>query len=471
MARSKKSKQSTASTHTMSQNALNQANDTPPVVVQNLVVRPVNRKTQDIGSWRNALRAAEASNPRRVELYDLYDDILLDGHLDSVIDKRIMAVTNAEWQFVKDGKIITKVNDLVDTLAFEELLQGIMSSRFWGYAMMEFAFNKQGRFTLYDVPKKHMRPHTGIVSFEQTGDSGLNIREGIYLNTVMEVGKPKDLGKLLKAAQYAIYKRGSFGDWSQFAELFGMPFRVGTYDGFDESQRIQLETALEKMGGAAYVVKPNGSTIEFLENKTNSDGRLYDLLKDACNKEMSKVILGQTMTTESGSSRSQGEVHKEVEESINLADRIFVRRLLNTRFIEILQANGIDTQGGWFSIKGEGEEHLTKEQRLNMVIKLKKDGGLPVDDDFLYEEFDIPKPANYDTLKNEIESKKTVVTVPEPTPTPAAKTGKTTKKPKQKEQNPDAETTELAHADGESIIRKVQEAADKYIQELKGFFA
>lgn len=464
MKRSKKYRQTATPTPTNAQSALNTADEKPSVVVQQLVVRPINRKTQDIGSWRNAMRSAEATNPRRLELYDLYEDILLDGHLDSVIDKRVMAVTNAEWQFARDGKLIAPVQELIDTLDFEELLQGIINSKFWGYSMMEFAFSKKG-FTLFDVPKKHMRPHTGIVATEQTGDSGLNIREGLYLNTVLEVGKPKDLGKLLKAAQYAIYKRGAFGDWSQFAELFGMPFRVGTYDGFDEAQRIQLETALEKMGGAAYVVKPSGSEIQFMENKTNSDGRLYDILKDACNKEMSKVILGQTMTTESGSSRSQSETHKQVEESINLADRIFVRRILNTRVLHILAANGINTQGGTFSIKGDGEEQLTKEQKLNMVIKLKKEGELPIDDDFMYEEFGIPKPANYDKLKGEIASRKTVVAVPENAP---AADGKKAKKPKQKA---GGETVDLAHTDGEDIVQKLEESVNGYLNRLKSFFA
>ena len=43
----------------------------------------------DIGSYMNALRAAESIDfPQRAKLYDLFEDILMDPHLSSVINKR-----------------------------------------------------------------------------------------------------------------------------------------------------------------------------------------------------------------------------------------------------------------------------------------------------------------------------------------------------------------------------------------------
>jgi hypothetical protein len=51
------------------------------ILIQNIDIRPVVRQSQDIDKWRNALKAAEAINGNRTQLYDLYFDVLLDGTL------------------------------------------------------------------------------------------------------------------------------------------------------------------------------------------------------------------------------------------------------------------------------------------------------------------------------------------------------------------------------------------------------
>lgn len=390
-------------------------------IINTITTTPVQRGVQDIGKWRTAMRAAEATIPRRTLLYDLYDDILLDGHLFATWDRRERAVSVIEWQFTDtEKKPVEAVNQLIDTLGFDALLKSIMSATAWGYAAGECILTNNG--LQYDeFPKKHIRPKTGIIANTQYSDDGTNIREGFYANTCVEFGDANDLGILLKAAQYVIYKRGGFGDWAQFAELFGMPFRVGTYDGYDDTQRIKLEEALAKQGGAGYVVKPKGSDIAFIQNQTNADGKLYDILVAACNKELSKIILGQTMTTEDGASRSQAQVHQGVEEAIFVADVVRVRRTLNSKFIPILQAAGIDTKGGSFSVKNFGREKLSLKDFAEIVLKL-KGNGLPVDDDYLYETFGIPKPLNYDAQKTAVTEAKNA---PTPTNTPPENTPNT----------------------------------------------
>ena len=76
-----------------------------PMVIQQITVRPVNRQPQDIKKYRFATRAAEGYIPRRVALYDLYADVMLDGHVIAVTGKLYDAATNANWAFVdKNGQ-------------------------------------------------------------------------------------------------------------------------------------------------------------------------------------------------------------------------------------------------------------------------------------------------------------------------------------------------------------------------------
>lgn len=410
---------------------ITRAEAAPQVIVQQLSIRPVNRQVLEIETWRNAIRSAEAVVPRRTQLIDLYDDIMLDGHLSSVVNKFVKKITNASWEFGKDGKVIDGVNDLIDTPEFEKLLTSIVLSEFWGQKwVLANKFTPYG-FNVFEIPQKHIRPKTGIVAKEQSGDSGFNINDGIYAKEVMQFGDPDDLGKLRIVAQYVIYKRGAFGDWSQFAEIFGMPFRKGTYDGYDDAQRVLLEEALEKAGSAAYAVVPAGTNIEFIENKTNSDGAVYKVLKDACNQEISVTILGNTETTTSSESSgyAQSKTHENSEDDLIHAATKRARRLLNRYFIPVMEAGGVNTQGGWFYIKGD-DEQVAKKDKFEMHMRMIKELDLPFDAKALYQEYGLPVPADFEAQMAQKAKKAVEIEARTPTPSEDKSTEKEEKKGK-----------------------------------------
>lgn len=373
------------------------------VLQQHINIRPVNRQSSDIQSWKKAIQSAEATTPRRTALYDLYDNILMDGHTSGVVEKYINSVVGAEWEFSKEGEVIELVNDMIDTNEFEELLRGIVEAKLWGITWFEFTnFTDEG-FDVWKMPRKHIRAKEGVLTSDQNGDSGTNIRQGIYAKTCLEIGKPDDLGLLLKVAQYVIYKRGNFGDWAQFAEIFGMPFRIGEYDMYDDQQRVQLEKALDEAGSAAFAVIPKGSNIRFEKNTSTGDGQLYNLLKNACNQEISVTLLGNTETTTSSSSSgyAQSETHNSEQEKIFKGLRDYTRRILNRKFVKILEANGVKTEGGYFIVKGEGEERLSLKERYEIHKSMVTELGLPMDDDSFYESYGMSKPEDYDQQKQE----------------------------------------------------------------------
>ncbi len=65
------------------------------IVINELIIRSADRCRKDIATWRAALINAESVYfPNRSRLYDVYEDIILDGHLTGIIAKRIDAVLN-----------------------------------------------------------------------------------------------------------------------------------------------------------------------------------------------------------------------------------------------------------------------------------------------------------------------------------------------------------------------------------------
>ena len=357
--------------------------------ITRLSVRPVNREVLDIGKWRRAIVSAD--NGRYTLLYNLYDDILIDGLLSRSIQRRVEAITNSEITFQIDGVSIEEMEDVIDTPAFERLLTEIMLAKFWGVSLLELDFSNG--FDCVSIPRKHIRTKSKhiVINESDEDNSGDSYADDPFF---LEVKGDDPKGLIFKAAQYAIYKRGGFGDWAQFVELFGQPFRVGKYNPYDDNTRAVLEEALDKAGSAPYLTIPNDAEVDIKETRSSGNGSLFDKLRTACNEEILYTILGQTMTTLNGSSRSQGEVHEDVESSLNKADRRFVQRILNRVLLPILEQRGFPVKGGWFNFPEKAEKIPLKE-RVEIDLKLSK--KVDIDPDYWYETYGIPKPASGNT--------------------------------------------------------------------------
>jgi phage gp29-like protein len=350
------------------------------------------------------MQAAEAEQPRRVMLYDLYEDLLLDGHLRSIVDKRIMAVTNSPLSFVSNKKSVDVINELQYKTWFETLLTELMNAKFWSHTLLEFFYNEAGELTCELVPRKHVEQKTGLVLARQVDTAGYAYREDkSRLPWLLEVGTWKQHGLLLPSAQYVIYKRGNFGDWAQYAEVFGMPWKVAKYDSYDEKQRQQLEQALEEAGGNANIIIPRETEIDLKYATSAGDGSLYEKLKDACDEALSVLILGQTMTTKdtSGSGYAQGKIHATVEDDLHMSDRRYITRILNDKLNPLLDLHGFPVgDGKWTYKEEENIDVKTKKIAIDMQVAQQ----VPVDDDYFYETYGIPKPSNYDQIKADKEA-------------------------------------------------------------------
>lgn len=350
-------------------------------IIYKITVKPATRQTADIGIWRRALIAADKG--KKAKLYDLYEDLLIDGVLSDAVDKRIEAITNAELAFQSNGESIEEMEDLIDTPKFEELLKEIMLAKFWGVTVLEFDFADGFNFT--SLPRKHIRADLKEILIQEHDDRGIPYGDDPFVIQIGGTGH----GLFLKTAPFAIYKRGGFGDWAQWIELFGMPQRIGKYSTHDPEGRRLLEEAFEQAGSAPSMVVPKETEVVVTNQGNGSNGTSYDQFRKACNEEILVAILGQTMTTLDGSSRSQSEVHKEVEEGKNKADRRFVQRVLNNQILPLLRDRGFPVKNGAFYFPEAGET-LTTQQRLDKDMKLAD--IIDISAEYFYETYDIPKP-------------------------------------------------------------------------------
>lgn len=397
------------------------------VNITNINVRVPNRSTQDIETWRRAISAFENPvNPVRSYLYDLYKDLELDGQVEATWGKRCDAVLNKRLVFKRDGVEDEQINKLLNSPDMRIFIKEILKTILYGYTLIQVNRiwydddEEQYRIQFDLIPRKHVHPEDGFqcVSREQN----MATHDFLYLQPPLSsymvwAGEPDDMGRLAVAAQYVIYKRGGYGDWSQFAEMFGMPFRELSYDDYDEATRAKLEQAMEDWGAAGYLIKPKGAELTLHDTGgSTSSSDVYDALISKCDAAISKVILGNTLTTEQGEIGSQalGEVHKEAEGEKNESDKLFVLSVLNTRFRAVLKRFGFNLQGGLITYEGLETDWARLKDKWDVISAIRQE--VPVDDDYIYDEFPIPKPENYEQLKEEMQLKqalKAFQTVPE----------------------------------------------------------
>lgn len=360
-----------------------------PIVVQQIVVQAPQRRVYDIGDWRTALRAADNGRPKY--LYNLFEDIMIDGVLADAINKRIEAVLNAEVVFMNgQGKEEQVISSIIDSTAWETLIREIMNRLFYGRAGVELFFN--GNFRVEPIKPKYIDLDNRQILLNDVGDSTVSYDE--YPNLLV-IGRPGDYGLLLKAAPYAIWKRGGFGDYAQWIELFGMPQRIGKYNTFDPQSRELLKKALEEAGSAPYLVIPKEADIETKEGNSGS-GASFNEFRQATNEEMLITILGQTLTTIQGErgARSLGEVHLQVEDAKHKSDLRFVQRTLNERLLPVLDAYGLPVNGGRF-VYPKAADPLSVDE----IVKLATIIDIPAA--FLHDKYSIPMPDKGEAIAGE----------------------------------------------------------------------
>lgn len=120
-------------------------------------------------------------------------------------------------------------------------------------------------------------------------------------------------------------------DWVAFVELYGLPLRLGKYgQGVSKQDVATLFRAVANIGTDAAAVIPKSMDIEFVDNKSgNGTQPIFENLARYVDEQVSKAVLGQTMTSDDGSSMAQAKVHNDVRLDIAQSDARSVSGVLN----------------------------------------------------------------------------------------------------------------------------------------------
>lgn len=355
------------------------------------------RQNYDMGHFRNAIKIAEqVLFPQRTELYDIYTDILIDTHLTAVIEQREDALLSERIVFSENGKENELINDLLELPFFEDMILEIFRKRLWGHSLMwiDLSGAQFNDFKLID--RKHVIPEKGLFVERQYYNNGIDFTQPPYTFYTLAVGGQRDLGLLLKAVPWVLLKRGDVSDWASFNEIFANPIRKGSYPLYNDDAKKELMEGLRDLGAFGSVVHPKETDLELLIANAAGSAETYEKLQIVCDKQLSKLLVGQTMTTDDGSSKSQGEVHERVGKAKTEKDRRLILNTLNTQFKELLELHGFNPGKGKFHYKKT--VNLT-ELKARLDIDEKVAQKVEIEPEYWYETYNLPVPKTGAKLK------------------------------------------------------------------------
>ena len=242
----------------------------------------------------------------------LYDELLLDAHIYSVLQTRWASVVGKEYNILpvsdnpKDKKIAEFVEETLYNTNFDFLRYTLLKSILFGFYCAEIIWKiENNQIVISNFIDKHAikfifdenRKLRLLTKDEMI--NGIEIPDKKFL--LMQYGSiDNPYGRPLGESLWWLnsFKKTNIKFWLIYIEKFGMPTLLGKYDTGLESEKETIQDVLNSVQTNSSIVLPEGIEVSLLE-ATRNGNPTYDDLCNFLNREISKEVLGQILTTES----------------------------------------------------------------------------------------------------------------------------------------------------------------------------
>lgn len=365
-----------------------------------------------------------ASIMRRANRGDAHDYLVLaeemeerEPHYASVLSTRKLAVrglrpvVEAASDDKRDVEIADAVREAItEDEIFDDLLSGLLDGLAKGYGVVEIMWDTSGKVW---KPSAFLdRDPKWFVFDEETGRelrllAASEPTRGIALNPSkyaahipkLKTGLPIRGGLARLAAWSFLFKNYGVKDWAAFSETYGQPLRLGKYDKSATPDDVDvLYQAVAMIGTDCAAVVPASMQIEFVNAAGGSTGTdIYEKFARFLDAQVSKAVLGQTMTADDGASRAQATVHDGVRGDLRDADAKSLARTIRAQviapFVGFNWGPGVPLPKLSF-VADEAVDLTARSTALSVFV----DRGLRVKASQIRAEFDLDEPDDDDEV-------------------------------------------------------------------------
>lgn len=308
-----------------------------------LDIQPEDLQAKTLKEWKIALMmATDLEYPDRSFLQNLYKNLLLDNHLASTIESRILHSQRAPFKIVDNaGNENEDLTDLLQRPWFEEFIHIALESRFEGTQLIElFELSKNTKELkeIERIPIGHFNPMKGVI-LKSPGDAdGWPYKDGPLTTHYIQIGKNRDLGMLAEIAPVVLGKKLGWGSWLDYLEKYGVGNLFITTEHQDIKSIERLQRAAQNFKALGWMVTNGNEKFEIKGNEAGNPEN-FNLLIERANSEISKRILGGSGLTDEkayvGSAKIQFQLAKDRYDSDLLLLKNIINQELLPRLVKI----------------------------------------------------------------------------------------------------------------------------------------
>lgn len=309
------------------------------------------RGRQLINDWLKALQAAEnPEKPNRELLYKLYHNLITDADLTAEWETRrkLRVLGSGFMLYDINNKPVEDASKLLQQKWFTDLINFAFDSKLYGHSLVEVKSLTQDGL-IGDVQllnRRHVIPEKGLHVVKVGDEKGVLYREDpAVAQWLFEFGEDRDLGLLAKAAPYVLFLRFALSAWSEYAEKFVMPVRVGKTNTKDTESLNRLDSMMLDMATASYAILDKDEEFQFIETSKTDGSNVFDKLIATCAAKLSKLINGSVIgegTT--GGSNAKEQVGQDIQDLVTNGDMMWFEGIMNQTILPRLTLMGYPFQ-------------------------------------------------------------------------------------------------------------------------------
>ncbi len=277
-------------------------------------------------------------NPDRELLYTIYAQAVMDSHLAAQMRTAVFRVVQSDFFIGTKGKPDEDKTELLRTKWFDDFISLAIDAEFWGHSLIEFGrLNDDGRFeSVQLIPRLNVRQEMGLVVAQYSDDTGFTYRDKASSLGLIEIGTPYDLGVLELAAKEVIVKNYARTDWSQASEKYGMPLLKILTDSRDEKELDRMESQAASFGSNGYIIAAKDDDVDIVQAPKSDFYKIYQENINLCDAQLSKIINGQTGTSDEKAFVGSAEVHERILDNYTQSRLRRVQHIVNNQLLPFL---------------------------------------------------------------------------------------------------------------------------------------
>ncbi len=265
------------------------------------------------------------------------------------IDSRKAGTKGTKWHLKENNcplEHFAVYKEIFSGIDIDELIDNILDTPLYGYVPIEIVWKHNGE---YIIPERLSAKPQEWFCFNSDGEFFFKSKNGLIpIDTQgYKFLLPRNKADYLNPYGQAILSRcfwnvafinGGMEFWVKFTEKLGMPYIFGKYDrAMSEKEQNELLTGLENLVQEAVGVIPSDGSVEIMQTGSSTNSEIYKTLIDKCENNISKAILGQTLTTDvnSNGSYAASKTHACVRADIVNSDKALTEKTIN-KFIKII---------------------------------------------------------------------------------------------------------------------------------------